>query len=244
MSDNYFCLAQDGGRAAVVDPGEAAPVLALLAERRAELESILITHRHADHIGGVAELCRRFPKAKVYAPSNCNLSGATVCEDGGEVLLLDGALRLTAAASPGHTLEHMVFYGGKFLFSGDTLFACGCGRVFEGTMEQMQNSLSLLAGLPDDMQVFCGHEYTESNIAFALAVDPQNRALQSRARRVAELRRRGLPTVPFLLGEDKQTNPFLRLDAPAVVAAAQARSGCDSSPAAVFAALRQWKDVF
>ena len=124
------------------------------------------------------------------------------------------------------------------------MFACGCGRVFEGTMEQMQNSLSLLAGLPDDMQVFCGHEYTESNIAFALAVDPQNRALQSRARRVAELRRRGLPTVPFLLGEDKQTNPFLRLDAPAVVAAAQARSGCDSSPAAVFAALRQWKDVF
>ena len=148
LSDNYIHLVADDGRAVITDPGEAPPVLDFIAEKNLQLEAVLITHRHYDHIGGLDEVLRRHPQANVYAPDGCDLLNAEILSEGDTVLLLNGALNLRVIATPGHTLEHIVYFGNGVLLCGDTLFACGCGRVFEGTMTQMRESLEKLPRCP------------------------------------------------------------------------------------------------
>ncbi len=246
LNDNYIYLATSNNKAALIDPGESAPALDALTKSGCELQAILLTHRHADHIDGVAEICQRHPHAHIYAPQECGIKNAIMCAEGDSFNILDDTLNLSVYATPGHTLGHIVFYGGNILFSGDTLFACGCGRVFEGSMEQMQEALTRLTTLADDTLVYCGHEYTTANIAFAQAVEPQNVALQKRAKDVAALRRENLPTVPFSIADEKQCNPFLRLTESTVIAAAKERASdnISTAPASIFTVLRQWKDSF
>lgn len=243
LQSNYIHIAAQNQSAVVVDPGAAAPALDFLARQRLTLAAALLTHRHADHIGGVAEVLAAHPGARVIAPEN-TWDGAEVVRDNDQVVLLDGALTLRAIATPGHTREHLAFYGAGVLFCGDALFGCGCGKVFEGTMAQMRQSLAKLRELPGETLAYCGHEMTAANIRFARAVDPDNKILRARAREVAALRADGRPTVPFSLAGECAANPFLRWDDPAVVAAAQRRDPAAQTPDAIFAALRRWKDSF
>ena len=244
LSDNYiFYLAAANGKFALVDPGDANAALQSSPDG-ADLEAILITHRHADHIGGVAEIMRRFPAAKIYAPAACGIPGAIPSGEGDVVSLFNGMLNLRAMATPGHTLDHISWYGDGVLFCGDALFACGCGRLSEGDAAQMQNSLARLAALPPNTKAYCGHEYTAANIRFALAAEPDNRDLQSRQNRVDSLLANGEATMPFTIAEELATNPFLRLQSPAVIAAARRRGAANDDALSVFAALRLWKDSF
>lgn len=244
FADNYIFLAAANGKTAIIDPGDAEPVLGALPENTA-VEAVLITHRHADHIGGVGEIMRRFPAAKIYAPPECAIADAIPCAEDGQISLLNGALNLRILATPGHTLDHIAFYDeGGVLFCGDTLFVCGCGRMMEGTAAQMQNSLARLAALPPATRIYCGHEYTAANIRFALAAEPENAALRQRKRQTDSLLAGGKPTIPSTIGEELATNPFLRLQTPAVVAAARKQGATDGDPVSVFAALRRWKNNF
>ena len=243
LAGNYIHIAVRGGRAAVVDPGEAAPALDSLARGGLELEAVLLTHRHADHIGGVAETLAAHPRAAVIAPEN-TWTGARVVGEGDSVSLFDGALELRVLATPGHTLEHLSFFGGGILFCGDALFGCGCGKVFEGTMAQTRESLAKFRDLPGETLAYCGHEMTEANIRFALAAEPGNRYLRERARETKALRAEGRATVPFSLAGEFATNPFLRWDAPEIIAAAQKREPDAKTPDEVFGAIRRWKDSF
>lgn len=241
--DNYIWLLQPPtGGAIVVDPGEAAPVLDHLAASGRHLQAILITHHHADHQGGVSELLSRWA-VPVYGPGDEPLTDCSHPLAGGETLLL-GGLSIEVLAVPGHTRAHLAYRVGNHLFCGDTLFGAGCGRLFEGTPAQMLASLDRLAALPDETQVFCAHEYTALNLPFALAVEPENPALQRRAMAVAARREAGLPTVPLNLGEEKATNPFLRCREAGVEAVACQQGAVTGDPVSVFAALRAWRNVF
>ncbi|QNM97453.1 hydroxyacylglutathione hydrolase [Chitinimonas koreensis] len=242
LEDNYVWLGHVDGRAFVVDPGEAAPVAARLAELGLSLDAVLLTHHHRDHTGGVAELAARW-HCPVFGPAG--LAGVTRPLADGDWLQL-GALGLAfdVLAVPGHTLDHLAYYGHGTLFCGDTLFACGCGRLFEGTPAQMQASLARLAALPGDTRVCCTHEYTLANERFAHAVEPGNAELAQRMADDQARRARGEPTLPSSVGLERATNPFLRWDAPAVLAAARAHGAETGEPVAVFAALRRWKDGF
>jgi hydroxyacylglutathione hydrolase len=242
FKDNYIWLLTRGKRAAVVDPGDARPVVARLEAEGLVLESILITHHHADHQGGVAELVARWQPA-VFAPENESITGCNRPLAGGETIEVLGQT-VSVLAVPGHTRGHLAYIAPGALFCGDTLFGAGCGRLFEGTAVQMADSLGRLAALPDDMKVYCAHEYTEMNLFFAKAVEPDSPALVERVRRVEAQRDAGLPSVPSTLGEEKATNPFLRCREPAVVAAALAHGAVDPSATAVFAALRSWRNGF
>ncbi len=249
--DNYiWTLRAPGGRSAVVvDPGEAAPVREYLARERLELSAILATHHHPDHVGGIAELVggRKLP---VYGPRGEPIATVTHPVGGGdEVTLPELGVTFQVLDIPGHTRAHIAYYGAGALFCGDTLFACGCGRLFEGTPEQMYASLEKLRALPDETKVYCGHEYTLANIAFAMAVEPENDALAARETRDRRVREQGRPTLPSTLGEEKRTNPFLRCSEPAVIASAKKFLGAGASEAArdpvrVFAAIREWKNRF
>lgn len=249
LSDNYaWILRQDGpdGSApvvAVVDPGEAAPIEAWLDARALRLGHILITHHHGDHIGGLAALKARYG-AHVIGPAAdmARIPGIDEPVGEGDVVRL-GALAARVFATPGHTSGHISFWfeAGKALFSADTLFSLGCGRLFEGTPGQMWASLLKLRALPDDTRIFCGHEYSQSNARFALSVDPGNTALRTRAAEIDRLRAAGAMTLPALLGAEKQQNPFLRADDP-TLAAALGLAGKD--PESVFAHLRSAKDSF
>ncbi len=242
FKDNYIWLLTQGKRAFVVDPGDAAPVLARLAADGLALEGILITHHHADHQGGVAELAARWP-AKVYAPGNESITGCTHPLFGGECIDVLGQ-NVRVMAVPGHTLGHLAYHAEGVLFCGDTLFGAGCGRLFEGTPEQMSASLDSIAALPDATRIYCAHEYTEMNLRFAVAVEPDNQALQARCARVAELRSAGLPSVPSSLGEEKATNPFLRSAEGIVIEAALAHGASSRRKVDVFAAIRSWRNTF
>ena len=242
FKDNYIWLLTRGGRAAVVDPGDAAPVAARLAADGLELDAILVTHHHADHQGGVAELAARWQPA-VFAPAAESITGCTRPLAGGETIEVLGQ-PLTVMAVPGHTLGHIAYVAPGMLFCGDTLFGAGCGRLFEGTPAQMAASLASLAALPDETLVYCAHEYTGLNLRFALAVEPDNPTLRDRVRRVAALRAAGLPSVPSTLGEERATNPFLRCAELAVIAAGLAHGAVDRSPTAIFAAVRGWRNAF
>ncbi|MEO8409582.1 MAG: hydroxyacylglutathione hydrolase [Propionivibrio sp.] len=253
FKDNYIWLLRKGTAAVVVDPGDAGPVLAVLEREALTLEAILITHHHADHQGGVAQLLARnlaaaaaaAAPAEVFGPAGESITGATRSLRGGETIRIDAIdATFQVIAVPGHTLGHLAYFTAGALFCGDTLFAAGCGRLFEGTPTQMQVSLARLAALPDDTLVYCAHEYTESNLRFALAVEPGNKALRTRADEVAVARAKGQATVPFTLAGEQATNPFLRCGVPEVVAAARSQGAQSADPLAVFTALRAWKNNF
>lgn len=242
FKDNYIWLLVHDRQAFVVDPGDAAPVIARLEADGLDLRGILVTHHHADHQGGIGELLTHY-RCEVFAPAEESITGTSRPLRGGEQIEVLGET-VDVLAVPGHTLGHLAYLAPGALFCGDTLFGAGCGRLFEGTPGQMIASLDRLAALPDGTQVFCAHEYTQMNLPFALTVEPDNVALQQRSRRVAERRAAGLPTVPLSLAEEKATNPFLRCDQPAVIAAAREHAAVDTSKAAIFAALRAWRNVF
>lgn len=245
FEDNYIWLLREGRRIVVVDPGDEAPVLDYLAKEDASLAAILLTHHHGDHTGGVAGLLARHP-VPVFGPAGEPIAGVSVpLREGDSVALPGFRERFQVVDVPGHTRGHIAYHGDGALFCGDTLFGCGCGRLFEGTAEQMWASLCKLAALPADTRVYCAHEYTQSNVRFALAVEPGNAELQSRAEHVARLRADRQPTVPFTLAEERQTNPFLRSGEAAVIAAAESHCGARLSGAGeVFAVLREWKNNF
>ena len=242
FKDNYIWLLTHGKRAFVVDPGDAAPVQARLEADGLNLEGILITHHHADHQGGVAELAAQWP-VKVYAPGNESITGRTHPLFGGERIDVLGET-VQVMAVPGHTLGHLAYYAEGVLFCGDTLFGAGCGRLFEGSPEQMSGSLDSIAALPDSTLIYCAHEYTQMNLRFALAVEPENQAVKARAEQVAALRAAGHSTVPSTLGEEKATNPFLRCGQAQVVEVAVHHQAADSGKVAVFAAIRGWRNNF
>jgi hydroxyacylglutathione hydrolase len=245
FKDNYVWTLRNDRAAVAVDPGEAQPVLDYLASERLMLAAILATHHHQDHVGGIAELLAAHP-CPVYGPRGEPIPTLSHPVGGGDTVTVpELRLEFKVLDIPGHTRAHIAYYGAKMLFCGDTLFACGCGRVFEGTPQQLHASLEKLASLPDDTLVYCGHEYTLANIGFAKAVEPQNAQLIERERSDAALRERDLPTLPSTLGREKATNPFLRVREPAVIESASKYLGRRAGdPAGVFAALRQWKNRF
>lgn len=245
FEDNYIWALRRNGHVAVVDPGEAGPVLHHLDASGDRLCAILVTHHHGDHTGGIAELVLRHP-VPVHGPAREDIPGIDRPVGEGDAIVLDelGA-SLAVLEVPGHTRGHVAYYGAGALFCGDTLFSCGCGRLFEGTAQQMQASLARLAALPPETRIYCAHEYTEANLRFARAVEPGNPAIEAHAAEVAGLRARGLPSLPSTLGRELETNPFLRWNAPAVIAAAGERLGRPPRDAVeTFAAIREWKNRY
>ena len=246
FDDNYIWLLTRPGYdgCAVVDPGDEDPVIERLETGGLRLETILITHKHGDHVGGIRGLKARWPDAVVYGPANEPIGTLERRLSGGDRVALDRlGVRFEVLDVPGHTEGHIAYYGDGRLFCGDTLFAAGCGRVFSGTFEQLSASLQRIAALPPATRVYCAHEYTLANLGFAAWVEPDSEALHARTERDRGQRERGEPTVPSTLADELATNPFLRAREPAVVAAAEAWSGQTlSGPDAVFRALRLWKD--
>ncbi len=246
--DNYFWLIEKSGcaEAAVVDPGDAKPVLSYLQQQGLQLSAILITHHHGDHTGGIQALKKAYPKAKVYAPARESIAAVDYpLAEGDKVHVPALDLRFSILDVRGHTKGHIAYHQAEqgWLFCGDTLFAGGCGRVFEGTMKQMQSALAKIRALPAETQIYCAHEYTEDNLGFARWVEPDNPALIARQDAVKTLRQADKATVPSLLRLEQETNPFLRYDLPAVIAAAEQHAGKTlASAAEVFGHLRYWKD--
>ena len=251
FSDNYVWAIRAGDRVAVVDPVDDEPVAAYLERERASLTAILVTHRHPDHVGGIADLLRRWP-VPVIGPAREAIPGRTLAVGDGDRVDVPGiGLELEVLDVPGHTAGHVAYvgrgadWGPPVLFCGDTLFAAGCGRLFEGTADQMWSSLSALAALPGETRVYCAHEYTLANLRFAAAVEPANPAIAGRLARERAKRDRGLPTVPSTIAEERSTNPFLRVGEAPVRAIAEAHAGRRlDRDAAVFGALRDWKNAF
>jgi hydroxyacylglutathione hydrolase len=245
FEDNYIWCLRRGSALAVVDPGDAAPVLRHLTATGDRLCAILITHHHGDHTGGIADLVEHRP-VPVFAPAAEAISGTTHPLIGGDrVLLPELAVELEVLDVAGHTRGHIAYYRRGSLFCGDTVFACGCGKLFEGTAAQLHDALSRIAALPTDTLIYCAHEYTASGIRFARAVEPGNPAIAARGLEVACLRDQGQPTVPFTLADELATSPFFRCREVEVIAAAGARLGQQpGSELAVFTALREWRDRF
>jgi hydroxyacylglutathione hydrolase len=245
FSDNYIWTVRDGaGADLVVDPGDAAPVLAAADHDGLRPGVVLLTHHHADHIGGVAALLGRWPDLHIVAPHDPRIVPATSRAGAGDRVAM-GGWAFDVLAVPGHTVSHIAFHGHGLLFCGDTLFSLGCGRLFEGTPAQMLASLDALAALPPDTRVCCGHEYTLANAAFARVVEPDNAALQRRSEEALTMRTAGRPTLPSTMATELATNPFLRIDAPGVLAAvAQQLGHAPAGRVEAFAGLRGWKDGF
>ena len=243
FNDNYIWHLREDDEHWVVDPGDAGPVLEALDG--SALSGILLTHHHLDHTGGVKSLVEKFD-CPVYGPGS--IEGVThPLADGDRFTLFQRDWEVVAV--PGHTLDHiaLILQGqdGTHLFCGDTLFAAGCGRLFEGTPVQMHQSLSRLAGLPEDTRVYCAHEYTLANLKFAQAAEPNNRDIEKRLESARATRDRGEPTLPSTIGLELATNPFLRTGAAEIRTRAAARGATvDATPVEIFATLRQWKDTF
>lgn len=265
FQDNYIWVITRGKKVVVVDPGDAHPVLEYLAQTQSELIAILITHHHGDHVGGVRDLLEKTASDSqglfVYGPEFENIDGCNVPLKGGEKIEFPTlGIDFQVLAVPGHTRGHLAYYGkaekgeensdengdeNGALFCGDTLFGAGCGRLFEGTPAQMHDSLMDLAKLPGQTQCFCAHEYTQSNLRFALTVEPDNSEIQERVKVVAIARDAGQATVPFTLAGELATNPFLRLQNPAVQASAARYLGRKpANSIETFAVIRKWKDEF
>ncbi len=248
FSDNYIWVVREGGSAVVVDAGDAAPVLAYLEREGLELTAILCTHHHLDHVGGNVALLQRF-QVPVFGPAGEAIPGRTRALVEGDRFTVPGiGVTLATLDIPGHTAGHIALTGdidGPVVFCGDTLFAAGCGKVFEGTPAQMWASLSKLAALPAATRIYCGHEYTLANLRFAAAVEPHNAAVTERILREGAKRERGIPTLPSTIADEHATNPFLRAAKADVSAAAAARAGRALADAAEsFAVLREWKNAF
>jgi len=249
FTDNYIWLLRHGTAAAVVDPGDAMPVLAYLDKEGLTLTAILATHHHGDHVGGVPALLARYP-VPVFGPAHESIPGRTRAIAEGDVVTVPGIpVTLTGIDIPGHTSGHIAFFGDvdgvPSVFCGDTLFAAGCGRVFEGTPQQMWASLSKLAALPPATRVYCGHEYTLANLRFARAVEPANAEIAAREARERAKRDQQQPTLPTTMETEHATNPFLRAPVAAVRAAAERHAGHPlADDAGTFAVLREWKNAF
>ncbi len=243
--DNYIWVLRRDGNAAVVDPGDARPVLDYLRAEKLQLTAILNTHHHADHVGGNAELLRHYP-VTVYGPHDARIPTVSRrLREGERFTLAQHDIEFSVFEIPGHTRSHIAFYGAGMLFCGDTLFACGCGRLFEGTPRQMHDSLAKLAALPDATRVYCGHEYTLANIRFAQAAEAANPELAKWEQTAGALRARDEPTLPSTIGREKAANPFLRCDQPGVIAAASKYAGKPlEDPVSVLGTLREWKNNF
>ena len=248
FTDNYIWMFHDGRDAVVVDPGESAPVIAALDAQRLVLAAILVTHHHADHVGGVDALRGRL-QGPVYGPRRERIPQPCAALDDGDAVEVLG-LRFEVIDVPGHTSGHIAYFHAgdgseaPVLFCGDTLFSGGCGRLFEGTPAQMHRSLARLAALPGDTRVCCAHEYTLSNLKFAQAVEPVNTDVADYTAWCNAQRAQGRPTLPSSIERERRVNPFLRCDAPAVAHSARAHGADSDEPVAVLAALRQWKNDF
>jgi hydroxyacylglutathione hydrolase len=243
--DNYVWAIHDDRSAILVDPGEAAPILAWLETRHIDPVAILVTHHHSDHVGGIVEICARHA-IPVFGPANEAIPGRTHPLHGEETLPIAVlGVRFQAIATPGHTRGHLCYFGEGDLFCGDTLFSCGCGRLFEGSPAQMHASLNWIKSLPPDTRVYSAHEYTLENIDFALLVEPDNPALRKRYAEVESLREKGIPSLPVSLGTEIETNPFLRFDQQSVVVAVTQHVGHPVGPGLeTFTALRTWRDAY
>lgn len=247
FTDNYIWCLHNGLDAWVVDPGDAEPVIDFLATRDLKLRGILITHHHFDHVGGIAALREHFSPPTIYGPENPAIDGIThALHESDEITILGESFNILEV--PGHTLDHIAYVSTHMqpptLFCGDTLFAAGCGRLFEGTPDQMFNSLGKFKKLAPETRVFCTHEYTQANLRFAQAVEPDNLALKQRAQSADNVRANDQPTLPSTLALELETNPFLRTNQPAVRAAALRHSPQSANEVELFAAIRRWKDNF
>lgn len=248
FADNYIWLlcVESTTHVAIVDPGDAQAVIAALEREDLEPIAVLCTHHHGDHVGGVRELAARY-RMPVYGPAREHIPAMTHrLSEGDRVTLTPLGMTLEVLDVPGHTAGHIAYHGAGMLFCGDTLFSAGCGRLFEGTAQQLYGSLAKLAALPEDTAVYCAHEYTRANLQFALAVEPDNAAAQAYRREVEHRRGQGLPTLPSTIGLERRVNPFLRVREPAVRRAVERHYGgrAPSSEVEIFAALRRWKDGF
>jgi hydroxyacylglutathione hydrolase len=250
LKDNYaYLLIDDKGRTIVVDPSEAPPVAAALEREGVTLAGIWLTHHHWDHVGGVEHLCAASGAADIevlgsaYDLEHARIPRQTRGLREGDQLSFGGQ-RVDIVEIPGHTLGAIAYVVDGAVFSGDTLFIAGCGRVFEGSMAMMQQSLAKLRSLPKSTRIYCGHEYTLANLRFAHTIEPQAPGLEARLSWAATQRERGEPTVPGLLQDELAHNPFLRWDQPSVIAAARDRGASDNAPPNVFAAIRTAKDNF
>jgi hydroxyacylglutathione hydrolase len=247
FADNYIWMFHDGHQAVVVDPGDAAPVHAALDALQLTLHSILVTHHHADHVGGVNALRQRL-QGPVYGPAHETIPSPFVPLNDGQTISVLG-LQFEVVDVPGHTAGHIAYAQlnaqvEPWLFCGDTLFSAGCGRLFEGTAAQMSHSLARLSALPADTQVCCTHEYTLSNLKFAAAVEPLNTHISAHTARCLALRQAGQPTLPSTIALERQINPFLRCTQPAVQAAALDHGAAANDAISVLAALREWKNNY
>lgn len=249
LQDNYIWAIHDGTHAAVVDPGDAAPVLAFLDAHGLRLDAILCTHRHNDHIGGIAKL-REVYNVPVYGRRHPNNPHITIDLREGDTLRLEApGVEFGIIEVPGHVDDHIAYLAPGILFCGDVLFGAGCGRNFEGTPAQLHHSLQRLAQLPDTTRVYCAHEYTAANLRFALACEPDNPALLQRIETTRQLRAANLITLPSTIALEKSTNPFLRCTQPGIIRTLQQRGLVDTGEAgiselAVFTAMRAWKNRF
>tara|TARA_B100000780_G_scaffold161368_1_gene112760 strand:+ start:81 stop:806 length:726 start_codon:yes stop_codon:yes gene_type:complete len=206
FSDNYIWLIERGNDAILIDPGDHKPAVKVLQEKKLNLKAILVTHKHFDHIGGISSLIDSYPSVEIYAPLNNYNFNFKQVKDGDLINLSNIDLSFTVIKTPGHTLDHVVYIDQDHLFCGDTLFACGCGRIFEGTYKQMYESLTKISSLPENIKVYCAHEYTMDNIEFALIEDKANKALLQRKEKLKNLK----VTLPTTIKEELETNPFLR----------------------------------
>src|SRR5437773_1831299 len=243
FADNYIWLLRRGANAAVVDAGDAAPVLAYLRAHSLTLTAIICTHHHADHVGGNADLLAQFD-VPVFGPATERIPTLTQKLREGDAIVVPGIdVSLRVIDVPGHTAGHIAYVGDDMLFCGDTMFACGCGRLFEGTAAQMLDSLAKFAALPGDTRVYCGHEYTLANIRYARAVEPESVHLRERESRERAKCERDLPTLPSTIAQQRDTNPFLRPHERTVIAAASLHAGkALTDPVEVFATIRAWKN--
>lgn len=256
FTDNYhWLLSMDNdSRAYVVDPGDHNPVIDLIESRGLQLEAILITHRHWDHVDGIEHLLSRYQNGDhtipVYGPDSPQIPQITHKLYEGDTLQLFDQVDVAVWETPGHTQEHIVYISDNngadpLIFSGDTLFAAGCGRLLGGNADQHCESLQRIATLPENTQLYCAHEYTLANLDFAQAVEPDNQRLMERIETETQKRKKNIPTIPSTIAIERQTNPFIRINEPQVIKAVKNHSGIElQSDKEVFAALRRWKDVF
>jgi len=245
LKDNYIWLLRDNGgpHVAIIDPGEARPVQEAVIAGNLEPAAILVTHRHYDHVDGITELVANYD-IPVYGPANESIPALThPMKEGKHVHLEAIAADFQVLDIPGHTAGHIGYYGHGLLFCGDTLFTAGCGKIFDGTAQQLFHSLEKIAALPDKTLIYCAHEYTEENLLFARIVEPGNKAIIQRLEKTRQLRSKGAATVPSTLAEEKQTNPFLRCNVKEVIDTTEQFTGhALNSAEEVFLALRRWRD--